>query len=294
MRVERQKIIYHSMISKHATMAMDLEIARRLGFDGIEMSAAKVKAFLAAGFSKKETREQFAGIEVEGLGFLLDIERHGADRAALIAEATEIFDLAVVIGAKAVQILTGPVDRQAIVDHVARRPPSGYQGTLGLTKEQQLEVTSANIATLADMAAQRGLILYLEALGWSPLNTISDQLEIIKRAGRENVKLVIDFWHCYVSGDTPETIAVLNRNIIHGVHVCDSLHYDGEVPDERVLRNVPIGAGVIDIRAWTNAVLATGYEGWWSAELFCEKQHQDNSFEVAAELQSLLVSLIRS
>lgn len=292
MEAESQKIIYHSMISRHATMAMDLEIAGRLGFDGIEISAAKVRAFLAAGHSIEELQERFASVDVQGFGFLLDLERHDADQAALIAEATEMFDLAATIGAKAVQILTGPVDRRAVVDCASKRPQTGYWGVLGLPRDQQLETTSANIALLADIAAQHGLVVYLEALGWLPLNRIADQVELIERAGRKNVKLVVDFWHCYVSGDSPKTIAGLDRDMICGVHVCDSLFHDGGIPDESVLRDVPIGDGVIDLQAWTDAVLSTGFEGWWSAELFCVKQHQDNSFTVAADLQSRLTDLV--
>ena len=292
MKTPRQKIIYHSIISKHSTLAMDLEIVRRHGYDGIEVSALKARAFLAAGFTGQELRDRFGDIEVPGVGFLLDIERHGDDRASLIQDAADIFDLAATIGAKAVQVITGPVDVQTVKDYARGGKSGGYQGVLGLAREQQIAITAANLATLADMAEEIGLILYLEALAWAPLNRIDDQLELIERAGRDNIKLVVDYWHCFVSGDTPGTISQLDKSLIYGVHVCDSIPFYGGIPDERILRDLPIGSGAIDLVAWTNAVLSTGYEGWWSAELFCAKQHQENSFEVAGHLKSLLFSLV--
>ncbi|MGI9357725.1 MAG: TIM barrel protein, partial [Rhizobiaceae bacterium] len=117
-------------------------------------------------------------------------------------------------------------------------------------------------------------------------------LELIGRAGRDNIKMVVDYWHCYVSGDTPDTVSKLNKDVVYGVHVCDSLSFSGGIPDESVLRDVPTGKGVLDLQAWCDAVKATGYIGWWSPELFCQKQHQENSFKVAAELKALLESLV--
>ena len=292
MPAERQKILLHSLIAKDAPMAMDLKIAADLGYDGIEISAAKMRAFLAAGWTEAELAARLRDWDIPGTGFLLDIERHGAAEASLWQDAAELFHLAQVAGAKGVQVITGPVSVATVRAHTEGRPVTGYAGVLGLSRDEQMRITARNLARLADMAAERGLILYLEALGWCPLNTVSDQLELLDRAGRSNVKMVVDFWHCYVSGDTPERIARIDRNAIYGVHVCDSLRHDGGIPDEAVLRDVPTGGGVLDLREWVDAVKATGYVGWWSGELFCRRQHQDDSFKVAAGMKTLLERLI--
>ncbi|WP_244127822.1 sugar phosphate isomerase/epimerase [Burkholderia gladioli] len=64
--------------------------------------------------------------------------------------------------------------------------------------------------------------------------------------------------------------------------------------DEVVLRDVSTGAGVLDLVEWTDAVKSTGYQGWWSCELFCRWQQQQNGFRVAAELRALITRLIES
>ena len=127
-----------------------------------------------------------------------------------------------------------------------------------------MAVTARNLTRLADLANEQGLILYLEALGWCPLNRLSDQVELIHRSDRQNVKLVVDFWHCYVSGDTPEDAAKLGKDLIFGVHVCDSLLHESGVPNESVLRDVPTGQGVLDLKDWASAVISTGFQ--WLVE----------------------------
>ena len=265
---------------------------RVIGFDGIEISAAKMRDVLAAGFDEIELASWLAHIDIPGIGFLLDIERQGVDQEALKKEASDIFRLAKIAGTKGVQVLTGPVQVGAVASFAAGQTSGFYEGVLRLPREEQFSVTARNLAWLADLAAEQDLLLYLESLAWSPLNRLSDQVELIDRAGRPNVRMVVDYWHCYASGDRPEDVARLDGKLIYGVHICDSLDFKAGIPNEIVLRDVPTGKGVLNLRDWTAAVKATGYEGWWSCELFCRRQQQANSFEVARELHSLMHSLV--
>jgi sugar phosphate isomerase/epimerase len=121
---------------------------------------------------------------------------------------------------------------------------------------------------------------------------IDKQLRTIEKAGRSNVRLVADFWHSYTSGASPERISRPDKKLIYGVHVCDSRRSDGGAPVESLLRDVPTGRGVLHLKEWVDAVESTGYEGWWSCELFCKRQHQENSYDVARELKSLMETLI--
>jgi hypothetical protein len=66
----QQKLIYHPLVAKDSTLAIDLEIMRRTGFEGIEVSAAKMRAFLSAGWSEGELAALMRGIYVPGTGFL--------------------------------------------------------------------------------------------------------------------------------------------------------------------------------------------------------------------------------
>ncbi|WP_435609767.1 sugar phosphate isomerase/epimerase family protein [Pseudomonas knackmussii] len=282
----------HSTISRHGTLATDVDIARSLGFAALEASGSKLASYLDAGFTESELKALLGDLEVPGVGYLANIERQGAAKAALFQEAESLFATAHAAGAKGVQILTGPIDVRAVSDFERCGHSEHYAGLLGLEEEEQLSLTARNIAQLADIAKPLGLTLYLEALSWTPLRGISRQVELLDRAERDNVKMVIDYWHCHTSGDTPDDVARMDKQLIYGVHVCDSLPFAGGIPNEVVLRDVPTGQGILDLQAWTDAVKATGYQGWWSCELFCRKQQQQDSYAVARELKSLLERLL--
>lgn len=288
----KNQLIYHSMASRPNTLAIDIEIARSLGFDGLETSGSKIAAFLEAGFSPAELKTRLDGLVLPGIGFLIDLERQGDGRRQMLREAEELCALASTAGAKGIEAITGPLDIRVFEAGAAERYPDLYRGLVDLPTEAQLELTAANLRAVAEIAASHGLLVYLEALSWTPLNTMDAQLQVLDRCKRDNVRIVIDFWHSYTSGDTPERIARLDKDLIYGVHLCDSLPYTGGIPNEPMLRDVPTGQGVLDLASWVDAVKSTGYTGWWSCELFCKRQHQDDSFAVARDLKALMERLI--
>jgi sugar phosphate isomerase/epimerase len=290
--VKSNRLAYNATVSLHSTFAIDIDITRRLRFDGLDGSGKKAMAFLGAGHDIEDLSALCDDVEMPGFGYLADIERQGADLPGLKDEPRSLFQLAHHVGAEGVQILTGPLDVRAVTSEPAARAAGLYAGLVGRTEPEQLSLTARNVQLLADMAQEFGLILYIEALAWTPLNTIDKQIEVIRRAERENVKMVIDFWHCYASGDTPDRIAKMDKNDIFGVHICDSLPMSGAVPDETVARNVATGQGVINLQDWVDAVKATGYDNWWSCELFSTRQRQENSYQIAQDLLAMMQELV--
>lgn len=287
----RNSLILHTTVTQWSTLAMDAQLARSLGFDGMELSRAKVRNYFDAGYSEAELSALLHGLQIPALGFVADLERE-AGMADLLAEAEDHCQLAKAAGAEAVQIITGPINVEAVRAHHQGRPFAGYSGLLGRDLSEQIRINAKNLARLADLAHGYGLKLYLEALAWTPLNTLAHQQAVIDQCDRDNVKLVIDFWHCYASGDGPEQIARLPRELLLGVHFCDSRRFDGGVPDESILRDVSTGSGVLNLQEWVDAVKATGYDDWWSCELFCKRDRQGNSLEVARDLKALMSRLI--
>lgn len=288
---QRNSLILHTTVTQWSTLAMDAELARSLGFDGMELSAAKVRNYLDAGYSAAELSALLDGLQIPALGFVTDLERE-AGLADLLVEAEDHCRLAKAAGAEAVQVITGPINVEAVRAHHQGRPFDGYSGLLGWDVTEQIRINARNLAQLADLAGTYGLKLYLEALAWTPLNTLAHQQAIIDQCGRDNVKLVIDFWHCYASGDGPEQIARVPRDLLLGVHLCDSRQFDGGIPDESILRDVSTGSGVLNLQEWVDAVKSTGYDDWWSCELFCKRDRQGNSLEVARDLKALMSCLV--
>jgi sugar phosphate isomerase/epimerase len=95
----------------------------------------------------------------------------------------------------------------------------------------------------------------------------------------------------YCTGDTPDDIARMDPKLINGVHFCDSLQPVPGEPITHKLREVWPGGGNIPLKAWVDAVISTGYDGWWSPELHSPKHWELDPFDVAASLREYLLKL---
>ncbi|WP_321791837.1 sugar phosphate isomerase/epimerase family protein [Caballeronia sp. J97] len=294
MLIDNSRLTFNTTAAKHSTLVMELDVARFAGYTSVEITQDKVQKYLDGGFSTDDLRNELDGLTVQGIGALIDIERQGSAGDELFLEAEKLFSLASTIGAKGVQIVSGPLNVQAVIDFQNKGYSNHYVGLLPYRSDEQLRLTVKNLISIADRAREYGLTVYLEALSWAPLNTIEEQVDIVRRVGRDNMKLVIDFWHCYTSGATPEVLSRVEHEIIYGVHVCDSLQYLGGIPIETILRDVPTGSGVLNLREWTDAVKATGFNGWWCSETFCKRQQQADSYVVAKEMKRQLEMLVFS
>jgi len=286
-------LVLNSTIVQSANLLTEIDVWRTTGFDAMEIHAKKLEHYLQSGFSRSELSLALRDVPVAGVGFIIDIERQGASREDLFREADRVFELASLVNASGVQILTGPVDVQAVIDYQHGRPAGGYQDLLRLSDAELCAVAAQNLAQLADRAAAHGLCLYLEPLSWAAINGLRKPLQLIEAAARTNVKIIVDYWHCMTSGVTPDEVARLDKDLIYGVHVCDSLPFTGGIPIETELRDVPTGEGILDLKEWTAAVKATGYEGWWAAETFSNKMRQGSIYSVARDMVKLLTSLVR-
>ncbi|MDH2622537.1 sugar phosphate isomerase/epimerase [Acinetobacter baumannii] len=288
------ELTYNTTASKYANLALELDIARKAGFSSVEIIAPKVNAYLNAHHSKIELNALFSDLEVKGIGALLDIERQDADLNRMLLEAEQLFKVAKLVNSKGVQIVTGPLDFRAVENFNHNISYCGYQGLLKYSLQEKFIKTSTNLKLLADLAKDYGLIIYLEALCWTPLNTLDHQQKLLEMTNRDNVKIVLDFWHSYVSGDGPESISKLNPEFLYGVHVCDALPYMGGVPNEELFRDIETGQGILPLQELVDAVKTTGYSGWWCSETFSKKQQQENSYEVAIAMKKQLDQLINS
>ncbi len=281
-------LVLHSTNIGAANVRTLVSAAKTGGFSAVEPNILQINDFLSAGYSESELKDVFDGIDVPAMGWLEDCERQGSDYKTMMKEAEEVFSIAETIGSCAVQITNGPVDVNAVKAFANKKPYHGYKGLLGMDIDKQKRLTVRNLRALADLASQASLLLYIEPLAWTQLNTIRQGTELCTLAGRDNVKLVIDFWHGFIAGDTPDYISKLDADIIYGVHVCDSLPFNGGIPVECELRNVELGKGIIPINEWVEAVKATGYKKWWSYESFSLKEAQTEPHDLSKRIYQKL------
>ncbi|MGN1013722.1 MAG: sugar phosphate isomerase/epimerase family protein [Butyricicoccus sp.] len=283
------KISMNSTATKYCNIVSELKIAKEVGFEGVEITVEKIYRYLEAGYSLESLFPLLEGMEVVGIGALQNIERQGAEYNDYLDDMRRICTLANKLNCKRVQVCTGPSDVATIQDFVNGTLSDSdprYRGLLGVSEEELIERTAKNIAAGADIAADMGIDLYIEPLAWVPLCKISQALKVIEAAGKSNVGIVIDFWHMWTTGETPEFVSGLDKDLIKIVHICDGISFDGGVPVQDVLRDVWTGEGDIPLKRWIDAVKQTGFDGWYSTEIFSNKIYERDPRQTSALLKS--------
>ena len=244
----------HGVSTHYCNVVTETRIAAETGYDGLEFLHYKLLRYLDNGGSTSSLRKLIEGYNLRTLclNALIDIERYqGEQKIQLIADATRLTQVAAELECPTIQILA-----QHGIDHL---PP-----------EQIMDIMTENISEIADIGLQHGVRYQIEVIAHTKFNTLQQALEVIKRVGKPNVGLVIDFWHLFATGaTTPQDVAALDPALIFGVHFCDGRKpRPGEAWTETVLRAYMPGEGDLDVQAWTDAVKTTGFDGVWSAELF--------------------------
>jgi sugar phosphate isomerase/epimerase len=273
----------HNLATKHTNLLTSIRIARETGYAGIEIGSDKLNRYLAQGFDIESLRPLLKETPPIGLSYVQDIERQDRmEYEALLGECATICTLAAQLGCPMVQLLTGPLD------------PSGtYKGLGDRPWPEMRRLTAKNLAALAEIGKAHGVRFYLEALTFTPLNRLEQQLELLAEIAHSNVGLVLDFYHLWGSGTRPEDIARVNKDLIFCVDFCDSSDRYGERGDpEQRGRDVWTGGGRIPLKEWVDAVKATGFDGVWRCELLSPKYWELDAWQTARDLKNVLEDLL--
>ena len=273
----------HNLAAKHANLLTSLRIARETGYSGVEIGADKLQRYLAQGLTVESLRPLLEETPPIGLSYVQDIERQGArEHEALLGECETVCTLAERLGCPMVQLLTGPLD-----------PAGPYKGLGDRPWPEACRLTAKNLRALAAIGMAHGVRFYLEALTFTPLHRLDQQLELLAEAACDNVGLVLDFYHLWGSGTRPEDIARVNKGLIYCVDFCDSADAFGERGDPQQRgRDVWTGGGRIPLKEWVDAVRATGFDGVWRCELLSPKYWEFDPWQTARDLKGFLEYLL--
>jgi len=273
----------HNLAAKHTNLLTSIRIARETGYAGLEIGGDKLKRYLAQGFGIDSLRPLLKDTPPIGLSYVQDIERQEPkEYEALLSECDTICTLAEQLGCPMVQLLTGPLDSTGPYKGLGDRP-----------WPEMRRLTAKNLTALSEIGKAHGVRFYLEALTFTPLCRLDQQLELLAETARDNVGLVLDFYHLWGSGTRPEEIARVNKALIFCVDFCDSADGFGERGDPQQRgRDVWTGGGRIPLKEWVDAVNATGFDGVWRCELLSPKYWELDPWQTARDLKSCLEYLL--
>ncbi|MBB4216429.1 4-hydroxyphenylpyruvate dioxygenase [Rhizobium sp. BK212] len=151
---------------------------------------------------------------------------------------------------------------------------------------------AADFYDLGERAAKRGLRIGYEALAWGRhVNDHRDAWEIVRRADHPNVGLILDSFHTLSRKIDINSIRSIPKDKIFIVQLADAPLIDMDLLYwSRHFRNMP-GEGDLPVTAFTAAVAATGYDGYFSLEIFNDQFRGGQARSIAADGHRSLIYL---
>lgn len=156
-----------------------------------------------------------------------------------------------------------------------------------------IDRAAADFRELGERAAKRGLRVGYEALCWGRyVNDHRDAWEIVRRADHPAVGLILDSFHSLARKIPVDTVRRIPGDRIFFLQLADAPAIDMDLLYwSRHFRTMP-GEGDLDVTGFARAVMATGYAGPWSLEIFNDQYRSAMPRLVAADGHRSLVHLM--
>lgn len=149
---------------------------------------------------------------------------------------------------------------------------------------------AAQLRSLAERASQHGIRVAFEALAWGRrISSYTRAFEIVSAADHPNLGICLDSFHILSLGHDPAAIRAIPAGKIFFLQLADAPLLPMDVLRwSRHYRCFP-GQGDFDLTGFTSCVLASGYRGPWSLEVFNDVFRQADAERIARDgLRSLL------
>lgn len=264
------KLALNGATTMRADLDEDIRAAAAAGFDCLEIWAAKLRKYLAAG---RTTGDLKASLAAHGLApySINSIERvtfrEGAGREALLAECEELSRAAAEIGCPYVVVVPGLLPA-------------------GATRADVIDESARVLEEMAAVAARHGVGLAFEFLGQPRCSVQTLELadEIVRRVGRADVGLVLDSFHFYAGGSSVESIDALDPARLFIFHINDAEDLPREQLEDRH-RLLP-GLGILPLREIVSALRRIGYDRVASVEIFRPEYWERDPTELARDAKA--------
>jgi 4-hydroxyphenylpyruvate dioxygenase len=250
------------------TLDDKLTAAAAAGFDGVEIFEPDL---VAAPEAPARVRSQCAdlGLSIDLYQPFRDFDSTDPDRlAANLRRAERKFAVMEALGTDLVLVCSS-VSPDAVDD---------------------LDRLAGQLHDLADRAAARGLRVSYEALAWGRhVNTYDHSWEAVRRADHPALGVCLDSFHILSRGSDPAGIRDIPGEKIFFLQLADAPHLTMDVLSWSRHHRLFPGQGTFDLPAFLGHVLAAGYDGPLSLEVFNDVFRQADPRRAAVDaLRSLL------
>ncbi|MEU8639901.1 TIM barrel protein [Amycolatopsis sp. NPDC048633] len=255
------------------TLEDKLTAAARAGFDGVEIFENDL---VASSWSAKEISEHCAD-----LGLSIDLYQPFRDFEAVppavlarnLRRAELKFDVMEQLGADTMLVCSS-VSPDAVDDD---------------------ELAAEQLRLLAERADARGLRIAYEALAWGRfVNTYEHSWRIVRRAAHPALGLCLDSFHILSRGSDPAAIRTIPGEKLFFLQLADAPRLQMDVLQWSRHHRLFPGQGAFDLTTFTGHVLAAGYRGPLSLEVFNDVFRQADPAPAAVDAMRSLLALQES
>ena len=251
------------------TLEDKLAAAGAAGFDGVEIFEHDL---VVSPWSLREVRARCAdlGLSIDLYQPFRDFEAVPPDvLAANLRRAERKFDVMEQLGVDTVLVCSS-VSPDAVDDD---------------------DLAAEQLHALACRAADRGIRIAYEALAWGRfVNTYEHSWRIVRRGDHPALGLCLDSFHVLSRGSDIAGIRVIPGSRIFFLQLADAPRLRMDVLQWSRHHRLFPGQGAFDLTAFTGTVVATGYDGPVSLEVFNDVFRQADPARTAVDaMRSLLL-----
>jgi 2-keto-myo-inositol isomerase len=228
-----------------------VEIAQKAGYDAIEIWLRDVDKYVNGGGKLSDLKKRIAdaGLTLESaIAFANWIVDDDQKRIQGLEQAKREMETVVALGGKRIAA-----------------PPAGAQG--GDAPLIPLDKAAERYRALLEVGRQVGCVPQIEVWGFSKnLSKLSEVLYVAAAAQHPDACILPDIYHLYKGGSLFEDLPFLAGNKIQVFHMNDY----PDIPPNKIndADRVYPGDGIAPIKKALQAVMATGFSGVFSLELF--------------------------
>lgn len=154
------------------------------------------------------------------------------------------------------------------------------------------DLAARQLSALADRAAGHGMRIAYEALAWGRhVSTWDRSWEIVRRADHPALGLCLDSFHVLSREVSPAGIADITPGKIFFLQLADAPHLRMDVLQWSRHHRLFPGQGAFDLPGFVDLVLAAGYDGPLSLEVFNDVFRQADPGRTAVDAMRSLIAL---
>ncbi|WP_449282037.1 sugar phosphate isomerase/epimerase family protein [Leucobacter sp.] len=241
------------------------------GWSGLGLVHADlVETARTIGLERLAEEIRAVGLEFVEVEFLGNWWTAGEERRASDARRRDLLEAAEVLGAQTIKVAGKMYAREA-----------------------DLDVMGEEFDRLADEARNAGARIAMEFLPFTNFSDAASASRFVSGVGNRNGGLIVDIWHVYRAGDTPdELLTVLDPDHLFAVELNDALEPAPGDSDEALWadtineRRLP-GEGDWDVPRFINVIRELGFTGAWGVEILsAEHRRKSLGDEVASAIDA--------